>query len=59
MEIEEAIRYATLWRAGKMIGGDEDEVRNALLGEVERLRSEVQRRDPPIKVSVSKREGET
>lgn len=39
MEIEQAIKIADLWRAGKMIGGDEDRVRNTLLGEVERLRA--------------------
>jgi hypothetical protein len=37
-EIEFAINIARLWRAGKMIGGDEHAVRNALLAEVERLR---------------------
>jgi hypothetical protein len=31
MPLEEAIRIARLWRGGKMIGGDEDDVRNALL----------------------------
>jgi hypothetical protein len=36
---EDAIRIAGLWRAGKMIGGDEDGVRDALLAEVERLRA--------------------
>jgi hypothetical protein len=40
MDIEEAIRIADLWRAGKLIGGDEDAVRDALLGEVERLQAE-------------------
>lgn len=40
MKIEDAMRYAELWRAGKLIGADEDDVRNTLLGEVERLRSE-------------------
>ena len=40
MKIEDAMRYAELWRAGKLIGADEDEVRNALLAEVERLRAE-------------------
>jgi hypothetical protein len=38
MDIDRAIYVAELWEAGKMIGGDEDEVRNALLGEVKRLR---------------------
>lgn len=38
--VGEAIRIAELWREGKMVGGDEDEVRDALLGEVERLRAE-------------------
>lgn len=40
MKIEEAMKYAGLWRAGKLIGGDEDDVRNTLLGEVERLQPE-------------------
>lgn len=39
MEIDEAIRIATLWQAGKMIGGDDLEVNAALLAEIERLRS--------------------
>lgn len=38
-ETEHAIRTAELWAAGKMIGGDQDEVRDALLAEVKRLRS--------------------
>ena len=33
------IRIAELWKVGKMIGGDEDEVRNALLAEVHRLQA--------------------
>lgn len=37
MKIEEALRIAGLWRAGKMIGADEDDVRDALLDEIERL----------------------
>ena len=37
--IDHAIETAELWEAGKMIGGDEDEVRNTLLHEVKRLRS--------------------
>lgn len=40
--IEDAIRIAGLWRAGKMIGGDQDGVRDALLAEVERLRAAVE-----------------
>jgi len=39
-DIEFAVNIARLWRAGKMIGGDEDAVRDALLTEVERLRGE-------------------
>ncbi len=39
MNIEYAINRAQLWAAGKMVGGDEDEVRNALLHEVKRLRA--------------------
>jgi hypothetical protein len=38
-DVERAVRIARLWRAGKMIGGDEDEVRDTLLAEVERLRA--------------------
>lgn len=38
MPIEEALRTAELWKVGKMIGGDEDAVRDALLDEVRRLR---------------------
>lgn len=38
--IEFALSIAKLWRAGKMIGGDEDAVRDALLAEVEKLRAE-------------------
>lgn len=38
-DIEEAIRIAGLWRAGKMIGGDEAGVRDVLLAEIERLRA--------------------
>ena len=45
-----AIRIAELWQAGKMIGGDEDEVRNALLEEVHRLRKILDL--PPVAVSV-------
>lgn len=36
--IEDAIKLAQLWREGKLIGGDDDGCRNALLIEVERLR---------------------
>lgn len=39
-DIEEAIRIAALWRAGKLLGADQDGVREALLTEVERLRAE-------------------
>lgn len=35
--VDEAIRYARLWRDGKLIGGDPYEVCAALLGEIERL----------------------
>jgi hypothetical protein len=34
---KDAIFTAQLWRAGKMVGGDADAVRDALLAEVERL----------------------
>ena len=37
MDINRAIYIAELWEGGKMIGGDEDDVRNSLLGEVKRL----------------------
>lgn len=37
-DIEFALNIAKLWRVGKMIGGDQDAVREALLAEVERLR---------------------
>lgn len=40
MHADEAIRIAELWRADKIIAADEDEVRNALLEEVLRLRRE-------------------
>ena len=39
MNIEHAINTAELWEAGKMIGGDEDEIRNTLLHEVKKLRA--------------------
>jgi hypothetical protein len=35
--LSEALEIARVWRAGKMIGGNEGVVRNALLYEVERL----------------------
>lgn len=38
-----AIRTAQLWRAGKMIGGCEDEVRNGLLKLIEELQEEISR----------------
>lgn len=37
MELKRAIEVAQLWRAGKLLGEDENEVRDALLEEVERL----------------------
>ena len=40
VSLDDAIRTARLWRVGKMIGGDEDAVRDALLAEVERLQRE-------------------
>ena len=40
---EQAIQLAELWRAGKTIGGDENDVIFALLAEVERLREERRR----------------
>lgn len=40
MPIEDALKIARLWRVGKMIGGNEDAVRDALLAEVERLHAE-------------------
>lgn len=36
MDIEYAIRIAELWREGKMIGADEDEIRETLLAKVEK-----------------------
>jgi hypothetical protein len=45
MKIEEAMNCARLWRAGKLIGGDADEVRDALLGEIERLSADKKRVD--------------
>ena len=41
MDADEAIRIAELWQAGKMIGADEDEVREALLNECLRLRESI------------------
>ena len=38
MPIDEAMRYAELWAAGKMIGGDVDAVCSSLYAEVLRLR---------------------
>lgn len=43
-DIDFALNIAQLWRANKMIGGDEDAVRNALLAEVERLRDDPRER---------------
>lgn len=40
IDSEEAIRTAELWEAGKMNGGDQDEVIKSLLAEVKRLRSQ-------------------
>ena len=42
MKIERAINAAELWQAGKIQGGDENEVRNTLLEEVKRLKEEQQ-----------------
>lgn len=39
MPLDQAIYIAQLWRAGKMIGWDDDMVRNTLLAEVERVRA--------------------
>lgn len=39
MPLDQAIYIAQLWRVGKMIGWDEDMVRNTLLAEVERVRA--------------------
>lgn len=39
-ELDDALRIARLWRAGKMIVADEDAVLNALLAEIERMRAE-------------------
>lgn len=36
MDIKKAIEIAELWQAGKLIGWDEDKVRNALLSEAKR-----------------------
>ena len=41
VDIEQAIRIASLWKADKMIGGDQDQVRNALLDEVLQLRAAI------------------
>lgn len=38
MELNEAIRIARLWKAGKMIGCSEEDVAVPLLEELERLR---------------------
>lgn len=38
--LDEAMRYAKLWRAGKLLGGDSNAVIFALLGEIERLRGD-------------------
>lgn len=43
MKAEDAIRTAQLWSTGKLIGGDEDAVREALLVEVERLQALLER----------------
>jgi len=37
MTLDEARRIAGLWRSGKLIGGDEDEVRNTLLAGLEQI----------------------
>jgi uncharacterized phage protein gp47/JayE len=39
MNTKDAMHLARLWRVGKMIGGNEDEVRDALLARVEELES--------------------
>lgn len=39
MKIEDAIRYAELWRAGKLVGADEGEVISSLLSEIDDLRA--------------------
>ncbi|MES2685716.1 MAG: hypothetical protein V4706_02780 [Pseudomonadota bacterium] len=36
-DVKRAVYIAQLWRAGKMIGGDDGEIRDTLLAEVERL----------------------
>ncbi|WP_045860354.1 hypothetical protein [Teredinibacter purpureus] len=41
MELKEAIRIAKLWKAGKMIGYQEDEVTVPLLNEIERIREAI------------------
>lgn len=46
MDIEQAIRIAGLWEAGKLIGADEDEVIFALLAEVKRLRALLEHNTP-------------
>jgi hypothetical protein len=38
--LDEALRYARLWRAGKLIGGNSDSVIFALLAEIERTQSD-------------------
>lgn len=43
-----ALRIARLWRAGKLIGADEDAVRNALLAEVERLHASETKEEPSL-----------
>ena len=53
MEIEDVINTAELWQAGKMIGGDEEEVRNALLDEVKKLRKENKHFDTIEKLTLS------
>lgn len=43
MEVKRAVEIARLWRAGKLIGEDEQDVCVALLMEVERLREQNER----------------
>lgn len=38
--LEQAMNLAKLWRAGKLIGGDENAVIFALLAEIERLQAD-------------------
>jgi hypothetical protein len=42
MNTKDAMHLARLWRVGKMIGGNEDEVRDVLLARVEELEKALQ-----------------